>query len=205
MIEMHTVLEVYEPDGFTFWPVAAVDRYGYLRLHGGMTPAEVGLAVQRIADYNDVDQEMDQPRETVAALLEGLFTVDAQVVPGGLRVVDTSTGVTVQPGCCAGVEEWRCWRNVTADRSGPDLGHDPSPLAELRGGLVRLTADCEEPGSPFIELPVEEWEQGVDGIERDLRAFLRLAAAWAAETVPAHAELLGTILAAALELSGPSS
>ncbi|MEV6757647.1 hypothetical protein [Streptomyces sp. NPDC051214] len=39
-----------------------------------------------------------------------LLTAECVVAPGGLRVRDTDSGVTVQPGCSCGLENWRDWQ-----------------------------------------------------------------------------------------------
>ncbi|MEU0400556.1 hypothetical protein ABZ318_09920 [Streptomyces sp. NPDC006197] len=59
MIVLQPVLEVRPSDGFTLWPVAESAPYGFLPLSGTLGPAEVGTAVMRIADCNDIDPEND--------------------------------------------------------------------------------------------------------------------------------------------------
>ncbi|WP_058041168.1 hypothetical protein [Streptomyces roseifaciens] len=204
MFEMHPVLEVFPAEDFTLWPVAEFDGYGFLPLSGALAPAEVGAAVMRIAACNDTDPEGDghppRPGDPVGALLHGLLTVDRVFAAGGLRVTDTATGLTVLPGCCCGLEDWRDWLQVVDGGSPPDLGHDPSPLAERRGDLVRLTADIEEADSPVIELPVTEWRRMLVDVERDLADFLQLAAGWAERHLPGHAGAVAAALARALDM-----
>lgn len=68
----------------------------------------------RIADCNDNDNDPDgdrppRPADVRASFLHGLLTCDILFAAGGLRVTDTSTGVTFLPGCCDGLEDWRGW------------------------------------------------------------------------------------------------
>ncbi|MCQ8771061.1 hypothetical protein [Streptomyces telluris] len=207
MFEMHPVLEVFPSEGFTLWPVAEFDDYGFLPLTGALVPAEVGAAVMRIAACNDVDPEGDgrppRPGDPVGAFLHGLFTMDVLFAAGGLRVTDTATGVTVLPGCCSGLEDWRDGFGFV-DGSAPfDLGHDPGPLVERCGDLIRLTADTEADDSPVIELPVAEWRRLLADVERDLADFLRLAAGWAGRHLPDHAAAVAAALARALSMPAP--
>ncbi|MET7620464.1 hypothetical protein [Streptomyces sp. NPDC005408] len=206
MIVVQPVLEIYASDGFALWPVAEFETYGFLPLSGVLSPAEVGTAVMRIADYNDIDPEDDsppRPTDPLGAFLHGLLTMDDLLSPGGLRVTDTATGITFLPGCCNGLEEWRDWLEVVDGDGRASFGHDPSPLAERLGSTVQLTVDAEQDDSPVIELPVAELRPLLAGAERDLADFLKLAADWAAQHLPNHVTPVTTALAQALDLPAP--
>ncbi|MFB7289282.1 hypothetical protein [Actinacidiphila glaucinigra] len=158
MIVMQPVRETRAPDGFGLWPVAATEPSGFLPLNGGLSPAEVGTAVMRIAACNDVDPDGDRPPRPAAALdsfLHGLLTFDDLFAAGGLRVTDTSTGVTFLPGCCDGLEDWRNWHRFADGGGMLGFGHAPvSPVAERLGDTVQLTVDAEQHDSAAIELSV---------------------------------------------------
>ncbi|MFI9367002.1 hypothetical protein ACIG5E_39120 [Kitasatospora sp. NPDC053057] len=142
---MQPVLVIYAPDGFSLWPVAETESDGYLALSGALGPAEVGTAVKCIAECNDIDPEEDgrppRPADPLDAFLHGLLTMDGTYASGGLRVTDTTTGTTLLPGCCNGMSEWRDWLRVVDGAGRASFGHDPSPLAERLGDIVRLTVD----------------------------------------------------------------
>lgn len=162
MIVLQPVLEIYGPDGFALWPVAEFEQYGFLPLSGALSPAEVGTAVMRIADYNGIDPEDDsppRPTDPLGSFLHGLLTMDDVLSPGGLRVTDTAIGITLVPGCCNGLEERHDWLEVLDSDGGGYFGHAPSPLVERLGDTVRLTVDAERDDSPVIELPVAELRQ----------------------------------------------
>ncbi|MFJ4677530.1 hypothetical protein [Kitasatospora sp. NPDC088783] len=207
MIALQPVLEVYAPDSFALWPVAQSEPYGFLPLSGALGPAEVGTAVMRIADCNDIDPEdedrLPRPADPLGAFLHGLLTMDGTYASGGLRVIDTATGTILLPGCCNGLEEWRDWLEVVDGDGRASFGHDPSPLAERLGDTVRLTVDADKEGSPVIELPVAELSCLLAEAERDLTDFLQLAAGWAAQHLPNHATLVTAALARALDLPAP--
>ncbi|WP_344623827.1 hypothetical protein [Kitasatospora arboriphila] len=209
MFMMHPVLEVFPPGDFALWPVAAVERYGYLPLSGRLDTAEVGTAVMRIADYNDPDPEEDgctpRPADPVGAFLHGLLTVDTPLAPGGLRVTDTATGAALLPGCCNGLEEWRAWLQVLDGDGQAWFGHDPAPHAERHGGTVRLTADADREDSPVIDLSAAELRRLLTGAERGLADFLQLAADWAVRHLPGHAAGVTAVLARCLDLPGPAA
>ncbi|MGW7067064.1 hypothetical protein ACWGII_18585 [Streptomyces sp. NPDC054855] len=204
---MQPVLEVYAPDGFDLWPVAEVESSGFLPLSGELSPAEVGSAVMRIASCNDIDFEGDRPPRPADALdsfLHGLLTFDDLFAAGGLRVTDNSTGVTFQPGCCDGLEDWRDWHQFIDNGSLLGFGHHPvSPFAERFGDGVRLTVNAEQSASPVIELSVAELCNLLAGVERSLADFLTLAADWAFRHLPGHCALVTAALARVVDLPAP--
>ncbi|MER5402949.1 hypothetical protein [Streptomyces sp. NPDC002599] len=204
---MQPVLEMTTTDDFGLWLVAGFESFGFLPLSGELSPAEVGTAVMRIADCNDVDPDGDRPPRPVAALdsfLHGLLTFDSLFAAGGLRVTDSSTGVTFLPGCCDGVEDWRDWQRFVDDGGLLGFGHDPvSPIAERFGSVVRLTVNAEQSDSPVIELPVTELRHLLAGAERDLVDFLALAADWASKQLPNHCSAVTAALARLLDLPAP--
>ncbi|WP_435859744.1 hypothetical protein [Streptomyces narbonensis] len=207
---MQPVLETYTPDGFDLWPVAEIEPFGFLPLSGGLSPAEVGTAVMRIADCNDIEPDAapdaarpSRPTDAQASFLHGLLTFDTLFAAGGLRVTDTSTGVTFQPGCCDGLEDWRDWHQLLGGGALLGFGHEPvSPVAERTGDRVRLTINAEQSDSPVIELPVTELRHLLTGVEHDLGDFLALAADWASRHVPDHCAPVVAALSRVLDLPG---
>lgn len=131
VIKMQAVIEVPAVETPLPWPVASMAAGSWLALDAGCTDAEVGLFVCALAHRLDVESPGGR-EEFVAALL----AEEILIVAGGLRLLDTVTGVAVVPGCCAGLEDWREWAGVLTGGS-PWLGHDPSPEVEIGddGGL----------------------------------------------------------------------
>lgn len=211
MIVMQPVLEMYAPDGFDLWPVADVEPSDFLPLSGELSPTEVGAAVMRIADCNDVagdgDGDADGPSHPTEldSFLHGLLTFDDVFVAGGLRVTDNSTGVTFHPGCCDGLEDWRDWHQLTDDGTLLGFGHHPvSPIAERFGDTVRLTVNADQSDSPAIELSVAELRNLLAGVERDLNDFLALAAEWSFRQLPGHCAAVTAALARSFGLPAPA-
>ncbi|MFD7441706.1 hypothetical protein [Streptomyces sp. NPDC059909] len=204
MIVLQPVLEVQARDGFTLWPVAELRPYSFLALGGALGPAEVGTAVLSIAACNDFDPDDDdrsaRPADPLGVLLHGLLTRTVPFASGGLRMADTATGITLLPGCCNGLEEWRDWDEVVDGDGWATFGHDPSPLAERLGSTVRSTVDAEQDGSPVIELSVTELRRLLSDAERDMTDFIQVAGAWAARHLPDHAAPVTAALARALAL-----
>ncbi|MEU9705948.1 hypothetical protein [Streptomyces sp. NPDC047981] len=201
MIVLQPVLEIHPSDGFDLWPVAAVRTSGFLPLGGALDPTQVGTAVMRIAECNDVAPEAESG---LAGFLHGLLTMDPLFAAGGLRVTDTTTGTTLLPGCCHGLEEWRDWFEVVDGTGRASFGHDPSPMAERVGDTARLTVDAEQDASPVIELPLSHLADLLDEAERHLTGFLRLAASWADSSLPAaHAAPVLSAVARLLDLPAP--
>ncbi|WP_432074972.1 hypothetical protein [Streptomyces wuyuanensis] len=207
MILIQPVLEVRARDGFGPWPVAAAEPYGFLPLSGALGPAEVGTAVLSIAECNDIGAVDDggppRPTDPAGSLLHGLLTQAPLFAAGGLRVTDTASAVTLQPGCCNGLEERGDWCEVLDGSGWASFGHGPSPLAERVGDPVRLTVDADEDGSPVIELPVTELRRLLTVVERDPNDFHRRAGARAARYVPGRAAPAPAARAGALGLPAP--
>ncbi|MGW6392337.1 hypothetical protein ACWFR1_17945 [Streptomyces sp. NPDC055103] len=203
---MQPVLEIYAPDGFALWPVADVKPDGFLPLSGRLDPLEVGTALMRIAGCNDIDPDPEEedrpprPADPLGSFLHGLLTLDNLFAPGGLRVTDSSTGVSFLPGCCAGLEDWRGWHEVFDGSGSPWFGHDPDPLAERLGDTVRLTVDVEQSDSPVIEVSVTELRRLLADAERDLMGFVALTSDWAAQYLPDHAASVTSAVARVLAL-----
>lgn len=207
MIVLQPVLEICAPDGFALWPVAEFEPYGFLPLSGALGQAELGTAIMRIADCNNIEPDNDRPprpTDPLGSFLHGLLTTHDLFAAGGLRVTDTTTGTTLLPGCCNGLEEWRDWLEVLDGDGWASFGHDPSPLAERLGDTVRLTVDVEQDDSPVIELPVPELRGLLAAAERDLADFLQLAADWATQHLPDHASSVTAAVARALNLPASS-
>ncbi|MEV7656338.1 hypothetical protein AB0O39_19430 [Streptomyces anulatus] len=192
---MQPVLETYVPDDFSLWPVAEGASSRFTALSGHLTSAEVGTALMLIARCNDIDPDPDvgddrppRPADPLASFLHGLLTFDDLFASGGLRVMDTSTGVTLLPGCCGGLEDWRGMYAVLDGGASPFLGHDPDPVVGRSGDSFRLVVDVEQSDSPVIELSADELRRLLDGVGRDLADFLALASDWVRRHLPDHAE-----------------
>lgn len=209
VIALQPVLETYVPAGFDLWPVADSEPYGFLPLNGALDAAQVGTAVMRIAACNDIDPEHDDrpphPGDPLGSFLHGLLTMDPLFASGGLRITDTAIGATLVPGCCSGLEDWREWFGVLDGDGGSGwFGHDPSPLAERVGDVVRLTVDAERDDSPVIEVSVTELRRLLAGAQRDLADFLQLAAGWAAVRLPGYVVPVTAALARAVDMPMPA-
>ncbi|MFG2631351.1 hypothetical protein [Streptomyces sp. NPDC048473] len=208
VIVMQPVLEIYPLDGFALWPVAEIESFGYLPLSGELAPAEVGTAVMRIVGCNDIDPELDdrppRPADPLGSFLHGPLTFDSLFAAGGMRVTDSSSGITFLPGCCNGLEDWRDWHKVVDGSGHASFGHDPDPFAERLADTVRLTVDAEQDDSPVIELSITEFRRLLDGAEHDLTNFLAIAADWVSQYLPDHFTPVTAALARVLALPASS-
>ncbi|MBO1337474.1 hypothetical protein [Streptomyces sp. VRA16 Mangrove soil] len=206
MIVVEPVIELPGRRDFGLWPVAEAEPFSFMALDGTLTPDQVGTAVMALAVCNEGEPDDDGPpcpADPLGRFLHGLLTVDSPEVPGGLRVTDTQSGVRFVPGCCCGLEDRGDWLDVLdGDGRAAWFGHDPSPGAERRGDVVRLTVDAEaDPGSGrWIDVPARELRRLLAGAERDLAGFLDLAARWAATSLPAHCAPVGRALGRALRV-----
>ncbi|MEU5721508.1 hypothetical protein ABZ783_06770 [Micromonospora sp. NPDC047738] len=191
---------------FGLWPVTADDA-GWLRLHGAMRPAEVGMAVWSLLFHSgpigDALAVPDTPAEALR-LLAGLDTVYA---PGGLLLTDSTTGVLVEPGCCCDLFEWRDWLG-TLNGLLVDLGHSPAPEVEYHGEVVRVWAEGGDEATPPADRACVDVDRAalsdlLRSAQRDLVGFLDVTRIWANEVAPQQADQFLAALDAGLAISEP--
>ncbi|GAA1446144.1 hypothetical protein GCM10009602_32060 [Nocardiopsis tropica] len=211
MIVVHPVVELHFRGGFSLWPVGEPAVFDFLRLHGGMSPVDIGTAVMLIVACNDVEdlfpgEGPPRPADPLDGFLHPLLTTDQLFVAGGMRITDTATGAALLPGCCCDLNEWRDWLDYLDERSRRlDLGHDPFPLVEVSGGTARLTPDQEQRDSPVIETSAPGLRRLVAGAEDDLTGFLRSAEAWAEQYLPGRSAQVTAALGRALDVVPPQA
>ncbi|MFI6764593.1 hypothetical protein [Streptomyces sp. NPDC050355] len=203
---VNAVLETPDTVDFSFWPVADLPPYQFMALSGSMSPLEVGTATAMLADYNSRTGDDDRPLTDAGEAIRRLLETDKVIAPGGLRVHDTRTNVTVRPGCCCGLEDWREWLDV-ANGETLWLGHDPSPRLEHADEAVQLWpdgADAQEtPSGLPIEIMVGDLPAILQTVQEGLQGFLYLTKQWATRHVPTLAEDLTARLDEDLAISAP--
>ncbi|WP_370949208.1 hypothetical protein AB5J62_17110 [Amycolatopsis sp. cg5] len=199
MIEFQAVVEAYHSTPFPQWSVADRPSDDLIVLTGGLTEPEVGKAMAVIADYNQ--REPGSP--DALRLLRDLSAAERVVAPGGLRVRDTTTGVTIEPGCCCGVEDWRDWFYLVRGAE-PWLGHDPEPELDFVPGIARLWPENgRENGTPPVEIRLADLPAHLAVIQRELLDFLDLVRKWAEPYGPALAADLVAALDDHFHISEP--
>ncbi|MFH8349584.1 hypothetical protein [Streptomyces sp. NPDC018045] len=201
MLIANAVLETPDTVDFSFWPVADLPSYQFMALSSSMSPREVGSALAMLADYNSRACDDDRPLMDADEAIRRLLETDKVIAPGGLRFHDTRTNVTVRPGCCCGLEDWREWLDV-ADGETLWLGHAPSPRLEHADEVVRLWPDSAPSGRP-IEIVAGELPRILRTVQEGLQGFLSLTKEWAARRVPTLAEDLAVRLDEDLAISAP--
>ncbi|MGW2842601.1 hypothetical protein ACWCWD_33035 [Streptomyces sp. NPDC001493] len=206
MLIAQAVLETSDTAGFSLWPVGDLPPYRFMALSGRMSSLEVGSALAVLAGYNARADDDDIPATDAGGAVRGLLETDQVLAPGGLSIHDTRTGVTVRPGCCCGLEDWREWLDV-ADGGTVWLGHDPSPRLEHADEVVRLWQDGGDAGKASsgqpVEIAVGELPDLLRTVREELRGFLALTEQWAARHVPALAGELVARLDEGLAIGDP--
>ncbi|MGW6934161.1 hypothetical protein ACWGE0_29175 [Lentzea sp. NPDC054927] len=168
MIEMSAVVDAHHLVSHPDWPTAPYSD-GDVVLSGRMSREDVGTALAAMAQYNNHQEvEPDGP-----SMLRVLLEQDRLIMPGGLLVRDTRTGVVIEPGCCQGLEEWRDWLGVL-DGVHPWLGHSPDPLVRIGDGLVRVWPDDRQADGPACEVPLADLPAHLAVVRQDLLGFLEL-------------------------------
>jgi hypothetical protein len=216
VIIIEPVIQTSAARGFTAWPVSARTGPGYLALSGELAPADVGTVIAVIAVYNrgriTPPGEEDDDHPAPARLIQRIAQAESLITSGGLRVRDTDTGLTVDPGCCHGLEDWQEWNQVAA-RQSPWLGDSPAPWTEHLGHAIRVwPGDCEElprdaappAGIPPIEILVSDLPRLVASACRQLQGFLDLLEPWALPLAGSAAGSLGPALATHFHVNWPA-
>jgi hypothetical protein len=200
---MDAVLETYSAADFALWPVADLPADHLLALSGRLSVRELGTAVAVLTSYNKSDDEvLARGPEGSTEQVSELLATDLVIAPGGIRVRDTSTGVTAPPGCCFGLENWRDWLDWMNGEE-PWLGHDPAPRAEHTGATVRLWPDTEHPDGLPIELPLARLPELLGSVQAQLVAFLASVEEWATRYAPPLADALVAKLDEGLAITAP--
>ncbi|MFJ6465723.1 hypothetical protein ACIQM0_32645 [Streptomyces sp. NPDC091387] len=206
MLIVEAVLETADAANPVPWPVTALPPCTFLALSGHMPESDAGAAMALLTDWFATDPDDSGRVPDAAERVRRLIACDRVVASGGLRVRDAATGVTVNPGCCCGLEDWREWLRLL-DGDPVYLGHDPTPRAEADGQVIRLWPDggdgTERPEAQPVRLPVSELPGVLRSVRTDLRGFLALAARWADRYVPSQAGELMAKLDADLEIGAP--
>lgn len=176
---MDAVVETCEAREFALWPVSDPADGRLLRLSGELSSPQVGTVMAVLTGYNNRPRRRSE-RHTMdgLAMVNRLVTAECVVAPGGLRVRDTDSGVTVEPGCCFGLENWRDWQGLLEGEE-PWLGHDPGPRVEHVGATIRMWPDAARQEGRPIEIPRERLRELLSSVQDDLTGFLKCVERWA--------------------------
>jgi hypothetical protein len=202
VIIIEPVIETSDATDFTAWPVSARPGPEDLVLSGELAPTDIGTVIAVIAVYNHdhitpPGEEDDHPAP--ARLIQRITQADSLIAPGGLRIRDTSTGLTVSPGCCCGLEHWQEWNQAAVGQS-PWLGHSPAPWVEHLGPTIRVWPDGGDEAVPPagalpIEIPASDVSRLIASAHQQLQGFLDLLEPWALPLAGSNAGSLGSALA----------
>ena len=205
MITLTPVLERWAAD-CPFWPVEQTNFH--LTVPRVPTPLRVGTAVWALIGRGVTADDLSITATDAAEAIEQYLTCDdGDFAPGGLLVGDDT--VVIEPGCCVGLDEWRDWLRVI-DGEVIDLGHDPDPMIEHRGPVVRVWKDSEQlasrpipgPDEPHIDIPRHTLPDLLGAVQQDLAGFLTALRPWARGIRTDLADPLAAALDRRLQISG---
>ncbi|MFK4122890.1 hypothetical protein [Streptomyces longwoodensis] len=203
MLIMDAVLENYDVTGFALWPVADPPADHLLVLSGRLSMQERGTVMAVLTNYNNSDEPVSaRSLQNGTWQIRQLLSADRVIAPGGIRIQDTSTGVTAPPGCCFGLENWRDWLDWQNGEE-PWLGHDPTPRAERNDTTIRLWPDTELPDGLPIELPLARLPHLLSSVRTQLVAFLDSVEEWATRYAPSLGDALVAKLDKDLAITAP--
>lgn len=214
VIIIEPVIETSDAREFTAWPVSARLGSEELVLSGELAPADIGTVIAVIAVYNHdhiTPPGAEDNHLAPARLIQRITQAESLIAPGGLRVRDTATGLTVKPGCCCGLEDWPEWNQVAAGHS-PWLGHNPAPWTEHLGHAIRVwpdggdeTPNAAPPAGVLpVEIPASDFPRLIAGAHQQLQGFLDLLEPWAIRLAGPTASSLGPALATQFHVSWPA-
>ncbi|NMO56964.1 hypothetical protein HH310_38040 [Actinoplanes sp. TBRC 11911] len=181
MITMTPVLERWFA-GCPFWPAEQTDFY--LAVPRMPTSQQVGTVVWTLIAHSVTAEDRSITARDAAEAIEKYLTCDDEdFAAGGLRLGDD--GFVIDPGCCVGLDEWRDWRLVIGGEV-IYLGHDPDPLVEHRGPVVRVwmtggqhsSGTALNPDEPHIDIPRHVLPALLGAVQQDLAGFLTALHPW---------------------------
>lgn len=206
MLIIEPVLETVDTADFRCWPVAGLAPYGFLALSARMTPLKVGSALAALSETNAAACGVERAGLDAEERIRLLLDTEKLIASGGLRVRCTETGITVNPGCCCGLEDWREWADLPNGGT-PWLGHSPSPRIERADRVLRLWPDGGDspmtPAGPAVEIGMESLPGILRSVQQALREFVGSAERWADRHVPSLGAELAAKLDQGLTVSGP--
>lgn len=201
MLTLKPVVERVRHDVWPFdlWPVAA-ESPGWLPLRATMTPADVGTAMWSMLFFSIAASDPASVPAEPALALRLLSDLDYLYLPGGLLLADQASGVSVEPGCCVSVDEWRDWALIAAGGIA-DLGHNPTPQVEHHDGTVRIWADDDL--RDHLDVDRAALRELLRSAQHDLTGFLTAVRSWATAISPSDADGLTAALDARLQIGSP--
>ncbi|MEU4160397.1 hypothetical protein [Actinoplanes sp. NPDC026670] len=206
MITLTPVLERWSAD-CPFWPAEQTDFY--FAVPRMPTLQQVGAVVWTLIGRSVTADDLSiTATDAVEAIEKYLACDDGDFAPGGLQMVDDN--VVVDPGCCVGLDEWRDWLRVIGGEV-IDLGHDPDPLIEHRGPVVRVWKDGGQlpagsvlgPDEPHIDIPRHILPNLLNAVQQDLAGFLTALRPWVQGIRSDLADPLAAAMDRRLQISEP--
>lgn len=186
---LEAVVEIFSLDDFNAWEVKK-DVSSFVRLSKDTTFLETGTAIAEIAAYGNTRDLNKKPAE----IIDELINDECLIVGGGLKFVDGEK--KINPGCCCGLESWDECLQITPEKCGLWLGHDPAPYIEFLNEkqIYRIWSDVEANGKPdnifYIDFKVDELKEAIKNVSQDLRDFTIVLKNWADKIIPNQSEKL---------------
>lgn len=206
MITLTPVLERWSLD-CPFWPVEQTDFF--FAVPRTPTSQQVGTVAWTLIGRSVTADDLSITATDAAEAIEKYLTCDDEdFAPGGLRVGDDN--VVIDPGCCVGLDEWRDWQRVIGGEV-IDLGHDPDPVIEHRGPVVRVWKDGGQlpsrhspgPDEPHIDISRHTLPNLLGAVQQDLAGFLTSLHPWARDIRADLADPLAAAVDRRLQISTP--
>ena len=206
MVTLTPVLERWSAH-CPFWPATQPDFY--LPVPRIPTSQQVGTVLWTLIGRSVTADDLSTTATDAADAIEKYLTRDdGDFAPGGLRVTDDD--VLIDPGCCIGLDEWRDWLRVIGGEV-IDLGHDPDPLIEHRGPLVRVWKDgtqtpsgaVPDPDGAHLDIPRHALPELLGAVQQDLAGFLTALHPWALGIRADLADPLTAAVDRRLQISAP--
>jgi hypothetical protein len=181
MITLTPVLERWSAD-CPFWPAEEPDFYS--AVPRWPTSQQVGTVMWTLIGRSVTADDLSIIATDAADAIEKYLTGDdGDFAPGGLQVGNGD--VVIDPGCCIGLDEWRDWLRVIGGEV-IDLGHDPDPLIEHQGSVVRVwksggqlpSGPVLDPREPHIDISRYALPKLLGAVQQDLAGFLNALHPW---------------------------
>lgn len=205
-LKIAPAVEIYYDPEFDLWPTSSAVPGAHISLSSDLTDEQIGSVIHAGLHWFYYDDEQ-HPAATIEEYLGRAANREAEgteiIVWGGPAFADTSTGVTMLPGCCVAFGERDEVYDFLAGRSAfAYLGHSPDTGLATDADQILITQhDDEDRVLATIECPRDQLDAALAVMESDIDAFLAALPAWTTRHVPNHATELIEAITEGLRLS----
>lgn len=158
-------------------PCVQNNESAWYDINGETKHEYVNILIYTLIGYNEIiDDEHNSLNAVFEKMIEKMNNKDL-IAPGGIHFIG-ETGTEIYPGCCCGLEEWRCIKSELMNGISPWMGHDPFVNYKEENGLCLITTKSENNTKPLnhyykeIYYAKDEFLMLLSKLENDFNNFV---------------------------------